>query len=637
MFTLRITFLGLLVALVAGKQLPRPIRPRVTIRTTDTLKVEWTKPPLVAYARYTVTISPNGIIHQPQSPMVTNRVITGLLPGVEYSVEVRGQSENGALSPPMTFKAWTAPLAPVQLKLRPITEIKIEIQLGEFEETYSVATVGIHVDWEQPDGFTDITGYDIQINPQEGVLVFPQSNIIGESGSTSAVYTGLTPGKQYTVTVRAKTGSEREEIFSELVTATAKIPPNRPFSVEAKDVEATDFSLHVMRPAGANETISIHTTPNDVTISAPTPDPLLPKFDVYHISGLQPSTTYRVDVNTISHGVSSIEPYIVTLTTKSLPPTELHVTTFDSNSVTLQWKQPRQQLTGNQEIQYLIEYADHTDEYLSQTINAEHSSSFINARIQELESGKVYKFNVTTIVNGIESNPAQVIQATVPPTPVVASIAQIGDGISLTFIEPEDGECPVVKVMYSPGLNGNNPKPVYVNISSTAFLEGVPRSSGYSIHTRCVAAAIEGPELTFPASTVVYEDTAEGLEETARDEPPAPPPPGEGANARDAPPPPPPPGEGANSRDEQGGSTAMVRLECLALGLGTGRPRPAEFIAPDACCGNRPYHTISHTCCGRFLLGKVDDRRLCCGQTPYVTGSQKCCSPDVVVRSDVDC
>jgi len=39
-----------------------------------------------------------------------------------------------------------------------------------------------------------MAGYDVQIAPKEGVMLFPQPNVENNQDETSRIYTGLMPG-----------------------------------------------------------------------------------------------------------------------------------------------------------------------------------------------------------------------------------------------------------------------------------------------------------------------------------------------------------------------------------------------------------------------------------------------------------
>uniref|UniRef100_H2ZN05 Fibronectin type-III domain-containing protein n=1 Tax=Ciona savignyi TaxID=51511 RepID=H2ZN05_CIOSA len=284
----------------------------------------------------------------------------------------------------------------------------------------------------------------------------------------------------------------------------------------------------------------------------------------------------------MSGGVPSNEPYTVTFTTAPAAPLLLQITNFTSDSVELRWDQPHKFREG-QAIQYRIVYSDvlsTSGERMTEFITVHSPDSLVNVRLQRLESGVTYKFNITTILNGVPSLlQAQTIQSTVPPQPVINSVTQGDGGLYIIFSEPTVGRCPRVKVFYSPGLNGTTVTPVFGKITDRIFLPGAPWNPAYSIHARCVTNNLEGPELAILSSRN--------------------------------------PSSGPRDTEER------VPLACLRKD-GPGRPAGREKITPDACCGNRPYRSRTHSCCGNSLL-PIGGRRLCCGTIPYIAPGRTCC------------
>ncbi|XP_078493320.1 fibronectin [Ciona intestinalis] len=592
---MRLTAIITVVVLMVGMataQLPTPVNLQVPLRTNTMVRVDWSQPASVSYARYDVKITPLAVINNPETPSQTSRTFSELRPGVRYSVELVGITDDGRRSAPLRFHVWSVPEQPSDLTVQPISEINIAIQLADFEGTYSVAVVGMQVDWEPAAGDSALSGYDVQIRPNDGVMLFPQSSLTGEADDTSRIFTGLTPGEEYTVSVRTKTGPPYDAIYSQPITRTTRIPPKEPFSVEVKDVGTTHASLHTLPPLVGvyDPELSFELTPNHGTVGSPSPDPIYRKFDVYTITELRPGTTYTADVYTMSAGVPSIIPYTVTFTTAPAAPLALQVINFTSNSVELRWDQPHKFAEG-QEIQYRIEYSDvlsTSGERLTETVGVQSPDSLVNVRIQRLESGVTYKFNITTILNGVPGVlQSQTVQATIPPTPVISTLTNGDGGLYLTFATPPTGRCPRVKVFFSPGLNGSSVTPVYGRVTDTIFLPGAPWNPAYSIHARCVTNNLEGPEATILSS----QNPATGPRDTEE----------------------------------------TVPLACLRRD-GSGRASGREKVIPDACCAGRPYRSRTHSCCGSYLL-RIGGRRMCCGVTPYVPPTRTCCGGGVIATS----
>uniref|UniRef100_H2ZN06 Fibronectin type-III domain-containing protein n=1 Tax=Ciona savignyi TaxID=51511 RepID=H2ZN06_CIOSA len=294
----------------------------------------------------------------------------------------------------------------------------------------------------------------------------------------------------------------------------------------------------------------------------------------------------------MSGGVPSNEPYTVTFTTTPSPPLTLRVTNVTSNSIDLRWRQPTT-LTEGRTVQYRIEYTDMlstSGERMTELITVHSPDSLVNVRLQRLESGVTYKFNITTILNGVPSvQQAQVMRSTIPSYPVISRLTKEDNGIHVSFAQPKVGSCPYVKVFYSPGVNGTV-RPVYGNITDGIFLLGAPLDPAYFIHARCVTNDIEGPQITIRAS---QNSLVPG------------------------------------PRDFVSQALFVAKpLICIIAGL--GQHLIPNSVKPDECCGARPYYSGTHSCCGRNII--AIGRRRCCDRMAYVHHACQICRQGEIVN-----
>uniref|UniRef100_H2ZN01 Fibronectin type-III domain-containing protein n=1 Tax=Ciona savignyi TaxID=51511 RepID=H2ZN01_CIOSA len=208
-----------------SQSLPTPVGIRVPLRTNNVVRVEWQQPASVAYSSFNVRITPTAVIHDPETPSETSRTFSGLRPGIRYSVELVGVTEDGRRSVALRFHVWSVPPTPSGLILRPINEINIEIQFGEFERIYSTAVVGLKVAWDHvPDPASSaLYEYRVQIQTKEGIQLFPQDMSTGETDITSRIYSGLTAGEAYNVSVQTKIGPPYDYVYSQPITKTTRI------------------------------------------------------------------------------------------------------------------------------------------------------------------------------------------------------------------------------------------------------------------------------------------------------------------------------------------------------------------------------------------------------------------------------
>ncbi|XP_023816273.1 tenascin isoform X3 [Oryzias latipes] len=245
------------------------------------------------------------------------KVITGLMSGTEYEIELYGVTLDQR-SQPVTVVAQTGLSSPRGLRFSDVTD----------------STAVVH--WSTLGSLVD--NYRITYTPFGGGQ-FGSPLIVTSDGSTSqSLLVNMIPGKTYVVTVSAVKGLEESEPSRDTVT-TALDSPQSLAAVNVTDVSA----LLLWQPSVATVDGYI------ITLSAESVPPV-----VEHVSGntaefqmrsLLPGTTYSVGVYGVK-GAQKSASAVTEFTTGVDPPRDLTATNVQIESATLTWKPPQAAITG---------------------------------------------------------------------------------------------------------------------------------------------------------------------------------------------------------------------------------------------------------------------------------------------------
>nr|XP_039257108.1 fibronectin-like isoform X1 [Styela clava] len=586
-------FIICLASMVYADSLPKPERIRVSQRTKTSFKINWRSPITQEYTRYTVKISPEAIISEPANLGESSRTFTELEPGERYNVFVQGFTADGQSSSVLKYEVWTIPDEPTGMELSAVQEIAISISIMGIQTKFTAFVDGMQVEWNDDSQEKMVSGYDLQIEPDEGVIV--ESDDEEAADKMTRIVTGLTPGKEYSVALRTRVGPDYDPVYSQWVRSKMRMPPAIPYALEAVETEPTSVLLKTHGPLeGIHDDLTFEMAPRHGTIGDATQDPNYPMFDLYQWQGLRPGTTYNLKMFAVSKNVKGYAPKTLTFSTAPAPPLRIRVTDYDHYSVTLQWAHAHK-FTDFDEVQYMIEFSSTPDgkTQFASVKNFKFDSQVV-VQIQKLIPGTIYNFRVFTVLNGVKGAvPAEVEQTTIPLEPTLMKLITGRDtGIKVAFGPPIEGGCPQVKVFYSPSVNGEKVTPKYYKLGETVEYSDVPTDGRYSVHARCVSLNVEGPEL------VVTPETAPGdvEEDDAKSE----------------------------RRKNDTPTNGKRPLLCASLVSTNPNPKP-DSIAPNACCNLRPYNTAERECCGNALLEKEGDR-LCCDDKPYNKRFFMCCA-----------
>ncbi|XP_028661925.2 fibronectin-like isoform X2 [Erpetoichthys calabaricus] len=252
--------------------------------------------------------------------------IPDLLPGRKYVVNVFEITEEGEKNLILTTTQTTAPDTPKDHSIDEVGETSIVVR------------------WSKPQA--PITGYRVVYTPSvEG----SRTEINLPDTATSVTLGDLLPGVQYNISIYAvEENQESEPIVIQQTTAGEPQPAVVPAPSDLQFVKVTDTKVTITWTPPSNGISEYHVTILPITPPGRTEDALqLPVSgrSVEEISGLQPGTTYRVQVYAIYHSTRS-SPLVGDVTTKLDKPTGIQFHNISESTAVVAWTAPRAKIAG---------------------------------------------------------------------------------------------------------------------------------------------------------------------------------------------------------------------------------------------------------------------------------------------------
>uniref|UniRef100_A0A4W4GJE6 Fibronectin n=1 Tax=Electrophorus electricus TaxID=8005 RepID=A0A4W4GJE6_ELEEL len=257
-------------------------------------------------------------------------VLSNLQPGTEYIVRVIALHDRTP-SPPLEGTQTTAIPGPTHLQFSQVGSSSFTVSW------YSAANV-------------QLTGYRVAITPKNKNGPTKEVNVSPDSKQYHA--TGLTPATEYEVEVYAvKNSLTSRPVKGDVTTPDNISPPRR---VRISNVKDSSVTLTWRSKTEAISGFLVEATP---TIGGHNPIQRTIPSDSrsYTINGLEPGTTYKINIYTLS-GIGRSEPFTLTATTAKpviSPPTNIHFTSLTPNTISFTWEPPRSTITG-----YYITYEE---------------------------------------------------------------------------------------------------------------------------------------------------------------------------------------------------------------------------------------------------------------------------------------
>eukprot|EP00066_Takifugu_rubripes_P020487 XP_011609753.1 PREDICTED: fibronectin-like [Takifugu rubripes] len=254
-------------------------------------------------------------------------IIYGLQPGTEYTIKVIALHDDTASTPLVGTQA-TAISPPINLQFS------------------LVGPTSFTIHWTMPGqenhvtGLKGLTGYRVVVNPKN--KSGPTKEINLSPDSTQAHISGLLVATTYEVRLYAlKNSLTSRAVQGEVTTQDNISPPRR---VRISDVNDSAITLTWR---SKTETISgflIEATPTSSSTGyIPIQRTIEPSLRSYAITGLEPGTTYKINIYTLK-GNGRSAPFTLTATTAKplvIPPTNIHFTSLNPNSISFTWEPSR--------------------------------------------------------------------------------------------------------------------------------------------------------------------------------------------------------------------------------------------------------------------------------------------------------
>uniref|UniRef100_A0A671KPB8 Fibronectin n=1 Tax=Sinocyclocheilus anshuiensis TaxID=1608454 RepID=A0A671KPB8_9TELE len=298
-------------------------------------------------------------------------VLHGLRPGTEYTVKVIALHDRTP-STPLVGTQTTAIPGPTSLHFS---------QVGPTSFTVS---------WSSSD--VRLTGYRVAITPKSKNGPTKEDNISPDSTEFHA--TGLMPGTDYEVEVYGvKNSLTSRRVKGEITTPGNISPPRR---VRISNVKDSSITLTWRSRTEAISGFLVESTPT-MGGHNPIQRTIEPDSRTYTITGLEPGTTYKINIYTLN-GSSRSEPFTLTATTVISPPTNLHFTSLTPTSISFTWEPPRSTITG-----YYVTYEEAGDIPKELTPRPQAGRTF--ASISGLKPGTEYVIKIVALNNAQRSIP----------------------------------------------------------------------------------------------------------------------------------------------------------------------------------------------------------------------------------------
>ncbi|XP_067298315.1 fibronectin 1b isoform X2 [Pseudorasbora parva] len=379
----------------AGENVPSPSDLDVTDIQDNTLTVRWS-PARGPITGYRVTGTPKGgqgpTFSELVGPDRTEMTISGLVPTVEYTINVIAVSREGE-STPVVHKATTANLQHPR-----------DLTFSDVDSTSMLVT------WDVP-RIPGVTSYRVLYSsPEEGEREY-QPALSGRDNSV--VLQGLRPGTMYTVKVIPMKGRnpvrtlEGSQYTNHEETQPTAVPA--PTNIQFLDISPSSFIVAWQAPSGRLSGYRVVVSPKNQFSTAKEMN-VSPDSTQVLVPGLMVATAYDVHVYALRGSESSSPLTGETSTADNItPPRRVRITDVKDTSFTVTWR-----VVNNEPISgFLIEATPKNGEYptLRKTIPSDQRIYVVNG----LQPGVTYVVNMYTLNGNSRSPPFTLAVTTVRP------------------------------------------------------------------------------------------------------------------------------------------------------------------------------------------------------------------------------
>ncbi|KAM3667888.1 fibronectin isoform 6-T6 [Ammospiza maritima maritima] len=349
----------------------------VTPTSPTSLKISWDAP-AVTVRYYRITYGETGGSSPVQEFTVPGTVstatITGIKPGVEYTITVyavTGRGDSPASSKPVTVTYRTEIDTPSQMQVTDVQDNSISIR------------------WLP--STSPVTGYRVTANPKNGHGPSKTKNVPADQ--TQVTIEGLQPTVEYVVSVYAQ--NQNGESQPLVQTAVTTIPP--PTNLRFTQVTPTSLTINWNAPNVRLTGYRVRVNPKEKT--GPMKEiNLSPDSTSAVVSGLMVATKYEVSVYALKDSLTSRPAQGVVTTLENVsPPRRPRVTDVTETTITITWRTKTETITG-----FLVEAVPAGGQNpIQRTISPE----FRSYTITGLQPGTDYKIYLYTLNENARSSP----------------------------------------------------------------------------------------------------------------------------------------------------------------------------------------------------------------------------------------
>ncbi|XP_077999756.1 tyrosine-protein phosphatase 10D-like [Glandiceps talaboti] len=331
---------------------------------------------------YEITYSPeNGNINSPTS--VTNTetsfTLTGLTPATEYTMEIRALAGQDS-SVERQIQKFTKPPSPT-------------LSITSYD------TTTVQLLWLRPSGVS-IAKYVVTITPQrdDGTREFDIDQI-----QTSYTLTQLTPGREYTIGIKAVVTVGSTLVDSAPDTAIQRLVPTPPQSVNVPPNTISDTSVVVTWSPSTGDVTEYRITYTPTTTQQQ-PVLALPQETAKLISGLTSGQTYTFTIIAVSGNLQSIPVTGSAVTTLPNQPGRITVDDVTRSTIIMTWEAAQE--SG---VTYEVGYQSSDDDSAEEVTFTTTSTTYM---LTGLDSFVTYTLTVRTIIGSQRSELSQYQQRT---------------------------------------------------------------------------------------------------------------------------------------------------------------------------------------------------------------------------------
>uniref|UniRef100_A0A803VU79 Fibronectin n=1 Tax=Ficedula albicollis TaxID=59894 RepID=A0A803VU79_FICAL len=349
----------------------------VTPTSPTSLKISWDAP-AVTVRYYRITYGETGGSSPVQEFTVPGTVstatITGIKPGVEYTITVyavTGRGDSPASSKPVTVTYRTEIDTPSQMQVTDVQDNSISIR------------------WLP--STSPVTGYRVTAAPKDGRGPTKTKNVPADQ--TQVTIEGLQPTVEYVVSVTAQ--NQNGESQPLVQTAVTTIPP--PTNLKFTQVTPTSLTINWNAPNVRLTGYRVRVNPKEKT--GPMKEiNLSPDSTSAVVSGLMVATKYEVSVYALKDSLTSRPAQGVVTTLENVsPPRRPRVTDVTETTITITWRTKTETITG-----FLVEAIPAGGQNpIQRTISPELRSYTITG----LQPGTDYKIYLYTLNENARSSP----------------------------------------------------------------------------------------------------------------------------------------------------------------------------------------------------------------------------------------